>query len=77
MLLKNAHLRRFLCPSSLRRTLMYDSFLGTSGALHLGIFEQHAESDFFRKLQVHIPSDLIDTLCLIEYTPEEKKRKRM
>jgi hypothetical protein len=38
--LKNAHLLRCPCPSSLRRTGMYDSLLGTSGALHLDIFEQ-------------------------------------
>jgi hypothetical protein len=39
-LLKNAHLRRFPHPSSLRRTSKYASFLRISGALHLGIFEQ-------------------------------------
>jgi hypothetical protein len=39
-LLKNAHLRRCPCLSSLRCTGMYDSLLGTSGALHLDIFEQ-------------------------------------
>jgi hypothetical protein len=45
-LLKNAHLLRFPHPSSLRRTSKYASFLRTSGALQLGIFEQPAENDF-------------------------------
>ncbi len=39
-LLKNAHLLRFPPPSSLRRTFKYASPLGSSGALHLGIFDQ-------------------------------------
>ena len=39
-LLKNAHLRRCPRPSSLRRTGMYDSLLGVSGALYLSVFEQ-------------------------------------
>ena len=39
-LLKNAHLRRFSRPSSLRHTSKYASRLGISRALHLGIFEQ-------------------------------------
>jgi hypothetical protein len=43
----------------------------------LGIFGQPAKNDFFSKLQVHIPSDLIDTPPPIEYTPKEKRRKRM
>jgi hypothetical protein len=52
-LLKNAHLLRFPHPSSLRRTFAkyasIDISLGlrTSGALHLGIFEQPEENDFF------------------------------
>jgi len=46
-LLKNAHLRRFPYPSSLRRTLKYASLLRTSGALHLGIFEQPVLNHFF------------------------------
>jgi hypothetical protein len=44
-LLKNAHLRRFPHPSSLRRTPKYASLLRISGALHPGIFEQLAGSD--------------------------------
>jgi hypothetical protein len=40
MLMKNAHLRRFPHPSSLRRTSVYASFLGISGALHLASFDQ-------------------------------------
>ena len=39
-LLKNAHLLRFPHPSSLQRTGKYASLLGTSGALHLDIFDQ-------------------------------------
>jgi hypothetical protein len=39
-LLENTHLLRFPRPSSLRRTAEYASLLRTSGALHLGIFEQ-------------------------------------
>lgn len=39
-LFDNAHLRRFPHPASLRCTCMYASFLGISGALHLGIGEQ-------------------------------------
>jgi len=49
-LLKNAHLRRFPHPSSLRRTPKYASYLRISGALHLGIFEQSAENQIFHKL---------------------------
>jgi hypothetical protein len=45
-LLKNAHLRRFPHPSSLRRTGMYASFLGISGALDLDVFEPPVNSDF-------------------------------
>jgi hypothetical protein len=49
-LLKNGHLRRFLHPSSLRRTAKYASFLWISGALHLTIFEQPEKDDFFSSL---------------------------
>jgi hypothetical protein len=48
--LKNAHLRRYPHPSSLRRTGMYVSFLGISGALHLAVFEQPVEQVFFSNL---------------------------
>ena len=51
-LLKNAHLLRFPHPSLLRRTSKYASLLRISGALHLGIFEQPAENDFFSNLLV-------------------------
>ena len=37
---ENAHLLRYLHPSSLRRTSRYASLLGISEALHLGIFSQ-------------------------------------
>jgi hypothetical protein len=37
---ENAHLRRSPHPSSLRRTVMYASFLSMSHALHLCIFHQ-------------------------------------
>ncbi len=49
-LLKNVHLLRCPYPSSLRRTSKYASLLRISGALHLGIFEQPAEDDFFSNL---------------------------
>jgi hypothetical protein len=49
-LLKNAHLLRFPHPSSLRRTPKYASLLRISGALHLAIFEQSEENDFFQQL---------------------------
>ena len=45
--MKNTHLRRYPHSSSLRRTYMYDSLLGISGALHLGIFDQPARQLFF------------------------------
>jgi hypothetical protein len=48
--LKNAQLRRFPHPSSLRRTPKYASLLRVSGALHLGIFEHPAKVDSFSKL---------------------------
>jgi hypothetical protein len=51
-LLKNAHLLRFPHPSSLRRTSKYASLLRTSGAFHLGIFEQPAGNEFFSNLSV-------------------------
>ena len=56
-LLKNAHLLRFPYPSSLRRTFMYASFLGISGALHLGIFEQLEKFTFSatRKTRIILP----------------------
>ena len=42
--MKNPDLLRSPClragPSSLQRTFMYASFLETSGALHLGLFDQ-------------------------------------
>jgi len=37
-LMKNAHPRRYPRSSSLRRTSVYASLLGTSGALHLDVF---------------------------------------
>jgi hypothetical protein len=46
-LLKNGHLLRFPHPSSLRRTAKYASLLRISGALHLALFEQPGEDDFF------------------------------
>jgi hypothetical protein len=63
-LLKNAHLPfdrltalsevEGLCclhPSSLRRTFMYASLLGISGALHLDVFEQSVNMDFFNTIK--------------------------
>ncbi len=49
-LLKNAHLRRYPHPSSLRRTSKYALLLRIAEALHLGIFEQPMKIDFFSKL---------------------------
>jgi hypothetical protein len=48
--MKNAHLRRYLHSSSLRRTSMYASLLGISGALHLGVFDQPAWQVLFSNL---------------------------
>gem|GEM_PF-4283155 len=59
--LKNAPLRRFPHPSSLRRTSKYDSLLRISGALHLGIFERPRKIDFFSKLLAHRMAPLIIT----------------
>jgi hypothetical protein len=53
-LLKNAHLRRCPRPSSLRRTAKYASLLRILSALHLGLFQKPAQSDFFSKLIVTI-----------------------
>jgi hypothetical protein len=50
-LLKNAHLRRSPCPSSLQRTSKYASLLRISGALHVDIFDQpYKQLLFFSKL---------------------------
>jgi hypothetical protein len=50
-------LKRFGAQASLRRTSMYDALLGwvypelvEGGALHLNVFEQPADSDFFKNL---------------------------
>jgi hypothetical protein len=45
--MKNVHLRRYPHSSTLRRTSMYDSLLGISGALHLDVFDQPAKKVFF------------------------------
>jgi len=47
--MKNAHLRRYLHSSSLRRTGQYASLLGISGALPLGVFDRSAQSEFLGK----------------------------
>ena len=49
-LLKNAHLWRCPHPSSLRRTGLYVSLLGISGALYLSVFEQPANRVSFGTL---------------------------
>jgi hypothetical protein len=51
-MLKNAHLRRYPHFSSLRRTSMYASLFGISGALHLNVFEHPEQQVFFSHLQV-------------------------
>jgi hypothetical protein len=45
--MKNANLLRYPHSSSLRRTSMYASFLGISGALHLDVFDQPSAWVFF------------------------------
>ncbi len=45
--MKNAHLLRYPHSSSLRRTSLYASLLGISGALHLDVFDQPARPLFF------------------------------
>jgi hypothetical protein len=50
MALSNVEGLRYLHPSSLRRTSMYASLLGISGALHLDVFDQPAQSIFFTDL---------------------------
>jgi len=46
--MKNARLRRSPGSSSLRRTGVYASLLGISGALHPHVFDQPAKQDFLR-----------------------------
>jgi hypothetical protein len=58
-LLKNAHLWRYPHSSSLRRTSMYASFLGISGALHLDIFQQPAHHVFFSNLLAFLSSGIL------------------
>jgi len=48
--MKNANLLRYPYSSSLRRTSMYASLLGISGALHLAVFDQPAQWLFFSDL---------------------------
>ena len=57
-LLKNAHLLRYPHSSSLRRTSVYGSLFGISGALHLHVFEQPEEHVFFSNLIVLRPGRL-------------------
>jgi hypothetical protein len=47
---QNVHLLRYPRPSSLRRTSLYASFLGTSEALQLDIFHQPLRGRFFDSL---------------------------
>ena len=54
-LLKNAHLPRYPHSASLRRTSMYASFLGFSGALHLDVFDQPAYHVLFTNPIDHKP----------------------
>jgi len=48
-LLKNTRLLRCAYPSSLRRTVKYDSFLTISRALHPYVFDQHGEKLLFQQ----------------------------
>jgi hypothetical protein len=50
--MKNAHLLRYPCSSSLRRTSMYASLLGTSVALHLAVFDQPAEGFLYQYFNI-------------------------
>jgi hypothetical protein len=50
---------RYPHPSSLRRTSMYASFLGSSEALHMDIFHQPLRSRFFGSLFGSTNSGLI------------------
>jgi hypothetical protein len=54
MALSKVEGRRYPCPSSLRRTSRYASFLGTSEALHMGIFRQPLKSRFFDSFDVKV-----------------------
>jgi hypothetical protein len=76
-LLKNAHLRRYPHPSSLRRTAKYASFLTISGALHLAVFEQ-PEKDAFPSVQLAplvFFSELFDDLWNEKGKDEEAYRE--
>jgi len=48
--LKKAHLRRWLTRAALRRTREYASDLASLAALHLALFEQPEEIEFFSNL---------------------------
>ena len=63
MLLKNAHLRRYPHSSSLRRTSMYASLFGISGALHLDVFEQPEQKTSFSN-SARIAKGLLGRSCL-------------
>jgi len=51
-LLKNTRLLCCAHPSSLRRTVMYASFLRISCALHPDVFDQPGKNHFFNNLLV-------------------------
>ena len=51
--MKNANLLCYPHSSSLRRTSVYASRLGISGALHLAVFDQPAQEEF-SKLETRI-----------------------
>ncbi len=65
-LLKNGHLLRLPHPSSLRRTDKYASLLRISGALHLALFEQTGEYDFFNILLEELKTDTESTNHLVK-----------
>jgi hypothetical protein len=50
--MKSAHLLRYPHPSSLRRTVLYASLIGISGALHLNAFDQPAQDIYFGNLNL-------------------------
>ena len=54
--MKDANLLRYPHSSSLRRTSMYASLLGISGALHLDVFDQPVQAAFYSGLLDDFPT---------------------
>ena len=81
-LLKNTHLLCCAHHSSLRRTIMYASFLMISRALHLDIFKQPGENYFFNNL-LRISERKFSTVFTAaifyqaDYTMQEQRHKKV